>query len=259
MKAGKPGRVRLRRDFGEPGRAAQSSRARASTHSRAAALALVVAISTSVGAAADDWPGWRGDGTGVSAETKLPLAWDAKSGVAWSAELPGEGNSSPIVMRGRVYVTCSTDGGRGRHVLSLEAATGRVVWKTDLAAGRVAPTNPKTGYAPSTPCTDGRRVYAFFDSPGLVALDLAGKVLWTRDLGPFKTSWNLAACPVVCGKTVVMCCDHDGELHRRLRRRLGQGSLADAAGGGPAVLFARRLRAPRTPADRGERLPDYLV
>src|SRR4051794_41459377 len=81
----------------------------------AAALACVVLASV---AAAGDWPAWRGPtGLGYTDEKGLPLTWDAKSGknVRWKALLHGgaknnpdftsPGWSSPIVWKGRVYLT----------------------------------------------------------------------------------------------------------------------------------------------------------
>ena len=41
----------------------------------------------------------------------------------------------------------------------------------------------KATYANSTPATDGKVVIAFFGSQGLYAYDLAGTLLWKRDLG----------------------------------------------------------------------------
>ncbi len=161
--------------------------------------------------AASNWPGWRGDGSGVSADKNLPTYWSDKDNVAWKTPLPGEGNSSPIVWGDRVFLTASTDKGQKRVVLCLSAKDGGILWQTPLGAGKPAQTHAKNGYASSTPVCDGRRVYAFFDSPGLVALDHNGARLWTRPLGPFKSVWNLAASPILCGDLVVMCCDHDGQ------------------------------------------------
>jgi hypothetical protein len=157
-----------------------------------------------------DWPGWRGDGSGISPETNLPVRWDAETNIAWRTALPGRGNSSPIVWRGRIFLTAWDDGGRKRSVLCLDARDGKLLWQAEMAAPRVEKTNPKNGYASSTPATDGQRVYAFFDSPGLVALDFEGKVLWTRDLGPFKTDWGIASSPILHRDLVIQCCDFDG-------------------------------------------------
>jgi len=175
----------------------------------ACVLLLTVVASPAPGATKGHWPGWRGDGSGVSSEEKLPVSWDEKTNIAWNAELPGEGNSSPTVWGDRVFLTAATEKGAKRHVLCLNAKDGSIAWQRELTADRVAATYPKNGYASSTAATDGTRVFAFFDSPGLVALDMDGTVLWTRDLGPFKTDWGMASSPVLCGDLVIMNCDHD--------------------------------------------------
>ncbi len=69
-------------------------------------LTLVVAALTPSAAAQEgNWPGWRGDGTGVSREIDLPIEWDAEQGIAWKKPLSGAGHSSPVVWDGRLLVT----------------------------------------------------------------------------------------------------------------------------------------------------------
>ena len=160
-------------------------------------------------ATGENWPGWRGDGNGVSEDRDLPLYWSADQGIAWKTPLPGDGNSSPVIWSDRVFLTASTDAGKKRLVLCLDRNDGHRVWQTELPAERAPETYVKNGYASATPVTDGKQLFAFFDSPGLVALDLDGKVLWTRDLGPFKNSYNMASSPVLCGDLVIECCDQD--------------------------------------------------
>ena len=156
------------------------------------------------------WAGWRGDGMGSGPAKGLPTFWDARTNVAWKAPLPGQGNSSPVVWGGRVFLTAWDNGGKQRLMMCLDAAGGREIWKQSFDVAAPAETYPKNGYASATPVTDGRRVYAFFDDPGLVALDAAdGRTLWTRPLGPFQNGWNLAASPALCGETVVVVCDQD--------------------------------------------------
>lgn len=191
------------------GRARLSSRAAALAPAALLACCLTCAVAQEP-AAPTRWPGWRGDGSGVSAERPLPMHWDASRGVAWKTRLAGQGNSSPIVWGGRVFLTASADEGKRRTVLCLSAADGAIRWQKHFAVASPAATYPKNGYASPTPVTDGERVYAFFDEPGLVALDLDGKDLWTCPLGPFRTSWNLGASPVLHGDLVILVCDHDG-------------------------------------------------
>jgi outer membrane protein assembly factor BamB len=156
-----------------------------------------------------NWPGWRGDGSGISPEKDLPIAWSATENVLWSTPLPGEGNSSPVVWGNRIFLTASSERGKKRIVYCLDAKDGRILWQRALDAARTPPTDSKNGYASPTPVTDGTTVFVFFDSPGVAALDFTGSVLWTCDLGPFQNGHNTAISPVLWHDLVIMNCDGD--------------------------------------------------
>jgi outer membrane protein assembly factor BamB len=60
-----------------------------------------------------NWPQFRGtDGAGIADSSRLPTRWSATENVAWTAEVPGRGWSSPIVWGARVYVTTAVNAGR---------------------------------------------------------------------------------------------------------------------------------------------------
>jgi outer membrane protein assembly factor BamB len=162
-------------------------------------------------ASAGNWPAWRGDGTGVSNEKSLPVNWSETENVVWRTALPGEGNSSPIIWGNRVIVTAALEEGAKRLVICLDAKSGKVLWKTELLPSEKTLLYPKTGFAAPTPTTDGRRVFAFFDSPGLVALDMNGQVVWKRALGPFKAVYNFGTSTVLYKDMVIQSCDHKGD------------------------------------------------
>src|SRR5438128_9462219 len=66
-------------------------------------FALTIAFGPT--AFADSWPGWRGDGSGVSPETNLPHTWSTTENIRWVTAIPGDGLSSPIVWKDRVFLT----------------------------------------------------------------------------------------------------------------------------------------------------------
>ena len=72
------------------------------------AILLTAIVTQSV--AADDWPAWRGDGSGISPETGLPYEWATNSNVTWRTAIDGEGVSSPIVWRDRIFLTLAKQG-----------------------------------------------------------------------------------------------------------------------------------------------------
>ncbi len=79
----------------------------------AGALFLLVSLrAIAFGAGAGDgsagpWAQWRGpEGLGVSSERDLPELWSSDGrNIRWKTELPGLGNSSPVVSNGRVILT----------------------------------------------------------------------------------------------------------------------------------------------------------
>jgi len=156
--------------------------------------------------AARQWPRWRGPtGMGLSAERGLPLRWSPAENVAWKTDLPGSGNSSPVIWGERIYLTTAFDGGKRRSLACLKRSDGMLLFVKDAPAvdpeGRVI---AKNGYASATPALDGERAFAFFGNTGLVAFDLDGNVLWHRPLPPFDAMHGTGASPVLCGDLVVL-------------------------------------------------------
>ena len=59
------------------------------------------------------WPRWRGPtGQGLAVGTGYPDTWSATQNVLWKVEVPGRGNSSPIVWADRIFLTTARDGGK---------------------------------------------------------------------------------------------------------------------------------------------------
>jgi len=161
--------------------------------------------------AGGNWPGWRGDGSGISGDTALPVFWNAATHIQWKTPLPGEGSSSPIVWSDRVFLTAATESGKKRLLLCLDARDGKMIWQREIVADRVPQTYDKAGYAPATPVTDGQRIYVFFDTPGLLAFDMDGNECWRLPLGPFDSIYNVANSPILDGEKVILCVDHSGD------------------------------------------------
>ena len=68
-------------------------------------VVVIAGLTDDAGAQEGNWAGWRGDGTGVSRETNLPVEWSTEQGVLWKKPLAGAGHSSPVVFGDRLLVT----------------------------------------------------------------------------------------------------------------------------------------------------------
>src|SRR3954453_3550255 len=67
-------------------------------------VGLVLLLATPL--MAEDWPEFRGPtGQGISTEKNLPAEWGPDKNVKWKAKIAGRGWSSPVVVKGRIYLT----------------------------------------------------------------------------------------------------------------------------------------------------------
>ncbi len=176
-------------------------------------LALAFAICFS-GA---DWTQFRGsDNRSVADGETLPVQLDLEKHVAWKVPLPGRGASSPIVVDGRVLVTCSSDTRRDRlHLLCFDGASGELCWARQLwATGRTS-IHPFGAVAAPTPASDGQRVFALYSSNDLACFDLDGNLQWLRGLTfenpTTRNDVGMGSSPLVIGRSVIVQLQNQGE------------------------------------------------
>ena len=166
---------------------------------------------------AADWTQFRGaNGSAVSPETNLPAGFSDTSGLRWKATLPGRGVSSPVIVGGRVYVTCSNGAKDDRlHVVCLDAATGTQLWQRQLSATGNTACHPKTCMAAPTPVADETGVYALFATGDVAAYDRDGTLRWYRSLvGDYPTLSNqvgMAASPILHSGKLIVPMDNTGD------------------------------------------------
>jgi len=152
-----------------------------------------------------NWPSWRGpDGSGVSPEKNLPLKWSDKENVSWRVELPGPGNSSPIVWGERVFVSQFVAAEKRRTLMCFDRGSGKLRWQSGVTYTENEQTQESNPYCAGTPATDGERVYVCFGSPGVYAYDLDGKEAWHRDLGKLNHMFGTAVSPIVRGDLCIL-------------------------------------------------------
>lgn len=203
---------------------------------------MVIVVLTSLNVQADDWARFRGpNGSGVASDSEsLPMAWSPEANLAWKTPLPGPGVSSPIICRGRVFVTCYSGYGLDpeapgeienlvRHLICIDLQTGQKLWQRDVPA--TLPEDPYSGigvtahgYASHTPVSDGDNVYAFFGKGGVHAFDLDGKELWQADVGKESdpNKWGSSSSPVTYNDTVIVTASAESQAIIGFDKTTGQ-------------------------------------
>ena len=203
-------------------------------------LTLLAAMLTTT-LAAQNWPQFRGpDGSGVVKNATLPAVWNNEENVAWKTPLPGSGWSSPIVTKGRIFVTAAefpqqprpsgfrrgvssmrsyrsdskklmTDTAFKLHCLNL--SNGELIWTRTIATQTPAFTiHPSNTYATGSPATNGSLVFSYFAAAGVVAAsDLEGEARWKIDVGAFKAGNGFGAgSSLALGEELLyLQCDND--------------------------------------------------
>jgi len=178
-----------------------SERPMFSVHAQTAAVHMIAVE----GEAANYWSRWRGpSGQGVVSGAGYPDKWSATENVLWKTPVAGSGNSSPIVWGDRIFLTTSHDYGQKLSVLAFRRSDGARVWETAVPIRRGEAPHQKNGYASATPSTDGERIYVSFGSRGLFALDMAGQILWQKDLGRIDNYHGPAGSPLLYKDRVIV-------------------------------------------------------
>ena len=162
-----------------------------------------------------NWPQFRGPGgIGVAAAQNPPTDWDGRSGrnVLWKAEVPLPGFGSPVVWGSRVLLS-GADASR-REIFCWDADSGQQLWRTAVPPARESSAEPPrvskdVGYAASTMAVNGQAAFAVFASGDLAAVDLEGRLLWTRSLGQPQLNYGYASSLALYGDTVLVQVDQE--------------------------------------------------
>jgi outer membrane protein assembly factor BamB len=179
------------------------------------------------------WMQWRGPYmTGVSKTADPPIEWSETKNIRWKVEIPGRGSASPIVWRDRVFVLTAIPVGvtgpaqhqprgglpqRGVHqfkVMALSRKDGSILWEHVAAEAEPheASHTDNGTWASSSAVTDGTHLFAYFESFGLYAYDMDGKLLWKKDLGDkrMRNQFGEGSTPALYKNRLVIVWDHLG-------------------------------------------------
>ena len=160
------------------------------------------------------WTGFRGNyGCGHTSAVDLPHTWSETESIAWVTDLPGYGQSSPVVWDGKVFITASEGALKERLVvLCIEVKTGEILWTKRFEASYKIERTDMISQAAPTPAVDTQNLYAFFESGDLFALNHQGEIHWhrslTTDYGAFVGNHGIGSSIAQTDAAVILLIDH---------------------------------------------------
>jgi outer membrane protein assembly factor BamB len=147
--------------------------------------------------AGDAWTGFQNGGQ-LKVDA-LPDSWDAGGkNIAWQAAIDGYGQSSPVVLNDRVFITSTSGPNKEKyHVAAYSLTDGTRQWRQDFANPSPEENNNYVSRAAPTPAIDAQGVFISFEGGLIVASTFDGKIRWQKNLveayGPVKARHGLSA------------------------------------------------------------------
>ena len=192
------------------------------------------------------WPTWRGQTpNGTAAECNPPISWSETENIKWKIKLPGEGSSTPVIWGNKLFVQtavpivgqsasaeASTESREKSGwvddvyyaakptqvyrflLMCIDRRTGEVLWERTAAEAMPHEGRHDTAtFAPYSPVTDGKRVWASFGSRGLYCYDLDGTPVGNTDLIQMNIhmTFGEGSSPVLAGDAIIVVMDHSGD------------------------------------------------
>ena len=160
------------------------------------------------------WSRFRGpNGEGKGPLVNFASKPTMENSLLWKTEIPGDGNGSPVIWGKTIYLQSSGNNGVGRTLVAVEAINGKILWSADLI-GAKSKTHAKNSLASSTPACATEGIFSvFWNGENLLCTGHShqGNLLWTSDLGPFKSQHGAGHSPIFHEGKVFVNFDQDNK------------------------------------------------
>ena len=171
------------------------------------AALLLSATSGLPGASAESKANYFRSDLGVSSSAAaLPDNLEAPEALRWRATLD-PGHSSPILSAGRIFLTTYREATKELATVALDAEDGHELWRRPVSVAHLEQTHPVG--SPATAACDGKLVFVFFGSYGLICYDLDGKERWKQPMGPFMDEYGAGSSTIIVDGKLILNQDHD--------------------------------------------------
>lgn len=142
----------------------------------------VQVINTSMAQEPSSWSSFQNGGQ-MSVSQELPTQWSPESNIAWEAEIPGYGQSTPVTHDSTVFVTSTSGDNKDQyHVSAWNVTSGERLWQADFSNPSPEANNQYVSRAAPSPAIDDSGLYVFFEGGVVAGLEFDGQLRWQRNL-----------------------------------------------------------------------------
>ena len=166
-------------------------------------LLLALALLSPTVDAQSNWSQFRGaDAQGVAVgDRPLPIEFGVDKNVIWKTPI-NPGHSSPCVWGDRIFLTGST--GRELETICIDRSSGALLWRKSIEVESFERAQQVNSPASPTPTADGKRVFVYFGSFGLICYDFAGQEQWRREMSDRSNTFGTGASPIMAGGFLIL-------------------------------------------------------
>ncbi len=180
--------------------------------------------------AQSNWSSFRNSGSGLVTVDQVPLNWSPNRNVTWVADIPGYGQSAPVVWQGRVFVTSSNGPWQEQgYVHAFDLKSGRKIWTSQMAASTRVENYFRNSRAAPTCVVDTQIIVSLFPSGDVTALNHDGKIIWSKpvftEVNVVHNDRGVASSLAQSREFIYMLVDHHGPSYL-LALRKSDGSVA---------------------------------
>ena len=154
------------------------------------------------------WPQFRGPGgLGIAPDDQAyPTKLDMSRNLLWKTEVP-RGHSSPCIWGDRIFITARS--GKNLETICIARGNGTIKWRKTVEPETMEKITGTNSHASPTPVCDGKKVYVYFGSFGLIAYDVDGNEVWKKPLPIPNHMHGSAASPILANEMVLINCDEN--------------------------------------------------
>jgi outer membrane protein assembly factor BamB len=204
----------------------------------------VIAVALTVFGAeppAPQWPQYRGpNASGLAENASPPTEFSPSRNLRWKTDLP-LGHGSPCIWGDRIFVTAFDGAARKLELIALNRGTGMVAWRKAAPTTEFEVVHPISSPATATPVTDGKRIYVYFSSYGVLAFEWDGTLAWEHPMGvaKFNVPDGSGSSPILAAGRIIVT--RDGPPHLQML-------ALDAATG--KLVWTTKLEAAKSPGPK---------